>query len=226
MKRSKRYQKNSELIEKGKKYSVDEAIELIKKAQPAKFDETVEAHFNLNINPEKTEQQVRGNVELPHGTGKTLIIAVFTEDEKAAAEAKKAGAQLIGGDNLITEIQTKGKIEFDIAVATPDMMPKLAKIAKILGPKGLMPNPKSDTVTPNVEKTVNELLKGKINFKSDKLGNVHTSLGKISFDQAALKENFSILKKALEKAKPAGIKGKFVKTVTLSSTMGSGINLT
>lgn len=226
MKRSKRYQSNNQLIEKNKLHSVDDAIEIIKKAQPVKFDETVEVHFNLNINPEKTEQQVRGNVELPHGTGKVIKIAVFTDDDKSALAAKKAGAQIVGGENLITEIRTKGSIDFDVAVATPDMMPKMAKIAKILGPKGLMPNPKSETVTQNVEKTVNELLKGKINFKSDKLGNVHATLGKISFDATALKENYETLKKALEKTKPSGVKGKFIRAITLSSTMGSGVKLT
>jgi len=223
--RSKRFKANVASVEKGKSYNLDQAIELLKGFQKAKFDETVEVHFRLNINPEKTEQQVRGNADLPHGTGKVIKIAVFTDDDKSALAAKKAGAQIVGGENLITEIQTKGSIDFDVAVATPDMMPKMAKIAKILGPKGLMPNPKNDTVTPNVEKVVSELLKGKISFKSDKLGIVHTTLGKISFENTALKENYETLLKTLEKTKPAGVKGKFIKSIVLSSTMGPGIRL-
>jgi len=225
MHRSKRYQENVQKLEKNKIYSIDEAVDLLKGVKNGKFDETVEAHFNLNINPEKSEQQVRGNVELPHGTGKTVKIAVFADNEKALAEAKKSGAAVTGGDSLVDEIQKKGNIDFDVAVATPEMMPKLAKIAKILGPKGLMPNPKNETVTGDVAKAVNGLLKGKINFKSDKTGNVHVALGKISFERGALKENYEKFVKALEKTKPSGIKGKFVKSISLSSTMGPGIKL-
>jgi len=225
MHRSKRYRSNKELIENSKLHSIDEAIEIIQKLNQAKFDETVEVHFRLNINPEKTEQQVRGNVELPHGTGKKVRIAVFAEGASVLNKAKKAGAEVVGGDDLIEEIRTKGKINFDIAIATPDMMPKLAKIAKVLGPKGLMPNPKSETVTAEVEKAVSQLAKGKITFKSDKLGNVHVALGKISFDPQALKENYELLKKALEKLKPSGIKGKYFRSITLTSTMGPGLKL-
>lgn len=226
MKRSKRYRESIKNVDKNKHYSVDEAIELLKNTQKANFDETVEAHFNLNINPDKSEQQVRGNVELPHGTGKSVKVAVFADNEKTAAEAKKAGALIVGGDELIEKLQKKGNVDFDIAVATPEMMLKLAKIAKILGPKGLMPNPKNETVTRDVAKAVTGLLKGKINFKSDKTGNVHVALGKLSFEPVALRDNYEKLLKALEKTKPSGVKGKFIKSITLSSTMGPGIKLT
>ena len=222
---SKRYQANNNLTEKNKSYAVEEALELLKKSQKAKFDETVEVHFNLNINPEKTEQQVRSGVDLPHGTGKDVKVAVFAESQAELAEAKKAGAKEVGGEELIEKVRTAGSLEADVVVATPEMMPKLAKIAKILGPRGLMPNPKNETVTPRIAETVAKLKKGKINFKSDKGGNVHAPIGKISFEPEKLKENFEAFKKALEKSKPAGVKGKFIKGITLTSSMGIGLRL-
>jgi len=223
--RSKRYRKNIEDLEKNKIYSVEEALELLKKSQAAKFDETVEAHFRLNINPEKTEQQVRSGAELPYGTGKSVKVAVFADGQAEVEAVKAAGAEIVGGENLIEEIRASGNLAADVAVATPEMMPKMAKIAKILGPRGLMPNPKNETVVKDVAKTVSLLKKGKVNFKSDKSGNVHVPLGKISFEMSALKENYEVLKKAVEKAKPGGAKGKFIKAITLSSTMGVGIRI-
>jgi len=225
MKHSKRYRENIKQLEKDKIYSIDEAVELLKNAQKAKFDESIEVHFHLSINPEKTEQQVRAGVELPNGTGKNVRVAVFSENPAKLAEAKKAGAEVTGGESLIEKIKTSGTLDADVAVATPDMMPKLAKIAKVLGPRGLMPNPKNDTVTDDVEKAVNMLKKGKVNFKSDKGGNVHVAIGKISFDTALIRENYETLKKSLDKAKPSGVKGKFIKSITLSSTMGAGFKI-
>lgn len=223
--RSKRYQENLKKMDKEKIYGIEEAIEILKSSSKAKFDETIEAHFHLSINPEKTEQQVRAGVELPHGTGKKVVVAVFTEDKDKAAEAKDAGAEIIGGDNLIEKTRTSGSLNADVTVATPDMMPKLAKIAKILGPRGLMPNPKNETVTVQVGKIVSQLKKGKVNYKSDKTGNIHVPVGKVSFESAALLENFDVLKKSLDKAKPATVKGKLIKSISLSSTMGIGIKI-
>lgn len=225
MKRSKRYRENIKTLEKDKIYDLQEAIELLKKSQKVKFDETVEAHFHLNINPDKSEQQVRAGVEFPHGTGKNVRVAVFTDDKGKAAEAKEAGAEIIGGEDLIEKTRTAGSLDVDVTVATPDMMPKLAKIAKILGPRGLMPNPKNETVTTDIAKAVNQLKKGKVNFKSDKSGNIHVPIGKLSFETGAIQENFEVLKKSLDKAKPAGVKGKLIKTTSLSSTMGIGIQI-
>jgi len=225
MTRSKRYKANLGFTEKSKVYSLNEAINLLKKTQAAKFDETVEAHFHLNINPEKTEQQVRAGTDLPHGTGKSVKIAVFTEDASKSEAAKKAGVEITGGDSLIEKVRTSGALEADVTVATPDMMPKLAKIAKILGPKGLMPNPKDGTVTEDIESTISQLKKGKVNFKSDKSGNIHVLIGKLSFDAEKISENYAALKKTLDKAKPAGVKGKLIKSAVLSSTMGPGIRI-
>ena len=225
MNSSKRYTANLGLLEKNKVYSVKEAVELLKKAKAVKFDETVEAHFHLNINPEKSEQQVRSGTDLPHGTGKSIKIAVFSEDAGKIEVAKKAGAEITGGESLIEKIRTSGALVADVTVATPDMMPKLAKIAKILGPKGLMPNTKDGTVTEDVENTILKLKKSKVNFKSDKSGNVHVLIGKLSFDTEKISENYETLKKTLEKAKPAGVKGKFIKSATLSSTMGPGVKI-
>jgi len=223
--RSKRYKTNKQLIDKTKVYSIDEAIEILQKAQKAKFDESVELHCKLNIDPEKSEQQTRAGVELPHGTGKNVKVVVFAEDPALVQSAKDNGAEIVGGEQLIEKIRTKGKIDFDVAVATPDMMPKMAKIAKILGPRGLMPNPKNETITKNIAQAVAALKKGKVNFKSDKSGNIHAVIGKISFTPETLKENYEVFKKALEKAKPGTVKGKFIRSITLSSTMGGGIKI-
>jgi large subunit ribosomal protein L1 len=221
-KQIKKKKKEFPQIEKGKAYPVDEALELLKKIAPAKFDEAVEVHVRLGIDNSKSEQQVRATVVLPHGSGKTKKIVVFTENE---AEAKEAGADLVGGKELIDKIRTSGVIDFEVAVATPAMMKELAGVAKILGPKGLMPSPKNETVTPNIKKAVAELKGGKVAFKSDDTGNLHQIIGKISFATTALKENLLTFMEAVRKAKPAGVKGDYLKKVVLCSTMGPGIKI-
>ena len=205
------------------KLSITDAIAKVKQSAVAKFDESVEAHFRLEIDSKKSDQQVRGVAELPNGTGKTIKIIVFTTTQKKEAEA--AGADTIGGEELIDKIRTSGKIDADIAIATPEMMPKLATIAKILGPKGLMPNPKNQTVTPKVKEVIEALKKGRADFKNDNSGNIHQAIGKVSFDEAKLEENFKALLEAVRKAKPEGAKGKFIKNVSVCSTMGKGVQV-
>ncbi|HPI67150.1 MAG TPA: 50S ribosomal protein L1 [bacterium] len=222
MKRSKRYLALKAKIEKNKLYSLDEALSLIKETAKAKFDESLEAHVRLGTDPKKGEQQVRAAVVLPHGTGKSKKIAVFTDNEK---EAKEAGADIIGNKELINKIKTTGVIDFEVAVATPEMMKELAQVAKILGPKGLMPSPKNETVTTNIKKAVADLKGGKIVFKSDENSNVHQLLGKISWSEAKLKENYETFIEALKKAKPAGVKGVYLKQIVLCSTMGPGVKI-
>jgi len=222
---SKRSKANQELIEKGKIYTSDEAISVIQQFQKTRFDESVEAHFKLGINPDKTEQQVRGTADLPHGTGKEIKIAVFSDSTEKIAEGKAAGAVEAGGEALIEEIRAGKALNFDVAVATPEMMIKLAKIAKILGPRGLMPNPKNETVTLKITETIEKLKKGKISFKNDKGGNVHMAIGKASFPKENILENFEAAKKAIEKAKPEGVKGKFIRSIFLTSTMGAGLKI-
>lgn len=208
-----------------KLYSPSEALELAKKSSKTKFDATIEAHCKLGIDPAKSDQSVRGTVSFPHGTGKTKRIAAFV-DASAESAAQEAGADIVGSERLIDEIASSSKIDFDVAIATPAMMPKLAKIAKILGPKGLMPNPKSDTVTTDVRKTIAELKRGKITFKNDDTGNVHVSLGKVSFDTQKLLDNFTAFLEVLRRSKPSSSKGVFIKSCTVSSTMGPGIRVT
>ena len=224
MKRSKRYKSVKEKIEKDKKYSVDEAVKFLLENAKVKFDESVEVHLKTNINPKQADQLVRGAVVLPHGIGKEKKIAVFVDGDKAT-EAKEAGADLIGGDELISKIKQTKEVDFDISVATPDMMRKLAGIAKILGPKGLMPSPKTDTVTTDIKKTVEQLRKGKINFKNDDSGNVHQMVGKVSLGENKLKENITSYIQAIKDSRPSGVKGEFIKTITVSSTMGVGIRI-
>ena len=224
MKRSKRYKNAKEKIEKDKKYSVDEAVKFLLKNAKAKFDESVEVHLRTNIDPKQADQLVRGSVVLPHGIGKENKIAVFVEGDKAK-EAKEAGADIIGGDELISKIKQTKEVDFDISVATPDMMKKLAPIAKILGPKGLMPSPKTETVTTDIKKTVEQLKKGKINFKNDDSGNVHQMVGKVSLGEDKLKENISSYIQVIKDSRPSGVKGEFIKTITVSSTMGVGIRI-
>ncbi|HSR88778.1 MAG TPA: 50S ribosomal protein L1 [Candidatus Udaeobacter sp.] len=211
-------------VDKSKTYSLEEAVKLLNETSGVKFDASVEIHANLGIDTKKTEQQVRATVVLPHGTGKTKTIAAFVSADKEK-EAKEAGADFIYGEEEIKKIKDTGKIPFEIAVTTPDMMPKLASIAKVLGPKGLMPNPKTDTVGTNIKKMIEELKKGKITFKNDDGGNVHQVVGKLSFGEANLKENINALLEALKKAKPATSKGTFLKNVTLCSTMGPAIKI-
>lgn len=220
----KKFQEASKLVDPKKTYSIAEAIELVKKTSTTKFDGSVEVHFNLGIDPAKSDQAVRGTLTLPHSIGKTKRIAAFVDstNEKAAEEA---GADIVGGEALIAEIASSGKIAFDVAIATPNMMPKLAKVAKILGPKGLMPNPKSETVTTDVKKTIAELKKGKVSFKNDDTGNVHQMIGKVSLDSAKLLENFQALLENLRRSKPASSKGVFIKSCTLTSSMGPAVRV-
>ena len=222
MTRSKRFTALLAFVDTKKAYAIHDAIAAVKKTANTRFDSTVELHCRLGIDPTKGEQQVRGTISLPHGTGTTRRVVAFVSGEKEK-EAKEAGADQVGGEDLIDEIAQSGTIAFDVAVATPDFMPKLAKIAKILGPKGLMPNPKTDTVGTHVKKMVEELKKGKIAFKNDGTGNVHVTIGKASFDDAALLANAEAAIDALRRAKPASAKGTYFAHVTLTSTMGPGI---
>jgi len=202
-------------------YPIDEAIKTVRGEAKAKFDESIEVHVSLGIDPRKGDQQVRGTVILPHGTGKTNRIAAFVS-EAGEKEAKEAGAEIVGGENLISEIKKTGKCDFEVAIAEPAMMPKLAVIAKILGPKGLMPSPKNETITTNIKKTIEDLRKGKVNFKNDDTANIHQLIGKVSWDSQQIKENLEAFLEALKKAKPKGSKGTFFKGLTLCSTMGRG----
>ncbi|MFA4817556.1 MAG: 50S ribosomal protein L1 [Parcubacteria group bacterium] len=221
MQHGKKYQAAAEKLDKNKIYQIAEAVKFLKENKTAKFDESVEIHIKTNIDPKKGEQQVRGTVILPHGTGKSKKIAVITSISEK--EAKEAGADIVGGEEMIEKIAKK--INFDILVATPEMMPKLAKIAKILGPKGLMPNPKTETVTTKIKETVEALKKGKAAFKNDDTGNIHQVVGKVSFAEEKLAENISAFLSTIEKIKPAGLKGKFIASITVCSTMGQGIKI-
>ena len=205
-------------------YSIEEALEIVKKINKTKFDASVEVHFRLGIDPKKGDQQVRGAVSLPHGTGKTIKVAAFVSPENEKA-VKAAGADFVGGDDLIAEIKKTEKTDFQVAIAEPAMMKNLAAIAKTLGTRGLMPSPKNDTVTTNPAKTVEELKKGKISFKNDDTGNVHTVIGKISFDTAKLAENYQALSEILRKAKPSSSKGIFIKNISVSSSMSPGVKV-
>jgi len=221
MKRGKKYRAIADKIDKNNIYTVEEAVKLMKENKLAKFDESVEVHIKTNVDPKKGDQQVRATVILPHGTGKSKKIAVITSTSEK--EAKEAGADIVGGEELIEKF-TK-KIDFDILVATPEMMPKLAKVAKILGPKGLMPNPKTETVTTKIKETVEALKKGKAAFKNDDTANIHQVVGKLSFEDAKLSENIKAFVEAVEKSKPAAFKGKLVANITVCSTMGKGIKI-
>jgi large subunit ribosomal protein L1 len=221
MKRGKKYKAIGDKIDKNIVYSIEEAVKLMKENKFAKFDESVEIHIKTNVDPKKGDQQVRATVVLPNGTGKTKKIAVITSTSEK--EAKEAGADIIGGEEILEKI-TK-KIEFDVLVATPEMMPKLAKFAKILGPKGLMPNPKTETVTTKIKETVEALKKGKAAFKNDDTANVHQVVGKLSFTDDKLVENLKVFIEAVEKSKPAAFKGKLIANITVCSTMGKGIKI-
>lgn len=221
---SKRFKTVAKTIEKKKAYALAEAVKLLKEAATAKFDESVELHANLGIDPRQSDQQLRGTISLPHGTGKTKRIIAFVESAQEGA-AKEAGADIIGTEEVIDEIVKSGKIDFDIAVATPAMMPKLAKAARVLGPKGLMPNPKTDTVGPNIARIIQEQKGGKIAFKNDNTSNTHLVVGKASFSEEQLVGNVTAAVEALRKAKPASSKGIYLRSVTLKSTMGPGVLL-
>ncbi len=222
----KKYAEAVKLIDPKKTYSLAEAVALAKKTGVAKFDASVEFHAKLGIDPKQGDEQVRGTVSLPHGTGKNKKVAVFTGAVEKEKEAKDAGADIVGGEELIAQIASSNKIEFEVAIATPDMMPKLAKIARILGPKGLMPNPKTDTVGPNIKAMVEDQKKGKIAFKNDDTGNVHAILGKVSFDETKLAENATAFMEALRRARPSASKGNFIVKAVITTTMGPAINLT
>lgn len=223
MPKGKRYAANAAKVE-NRTYSLDEAVALLKTFASAKFDESVELHLRLGIDPKQGDQQVRGTVVLPHGIGKTTRVAVFAEGENEI-KAKEAGADLVGGKELIEKIGQTGKIEFDVAIATPDMMRELPKIAKILGPKGLMPSPKNETVTTNVAKAVEELKKGKIAFRNDDTANMHQLVGKMSFGADQLSANINAFVDAVRRAKPASSKGTYLAGATLTTTMGPGIQI-
>ncbi len=223
-KRSVRYNELAKMVDKNKIYTPEEAMELVKKASKAKFTPSIEVHIRLNMNLKKTDEQIRGSVVLPHGTGKTKKVAVFAEGNDADA-AKKAGADFIGAEDLIDDIAKSGTINFDVAIATPSMMVKLSKLARILGPKGLMPNPKVGTVTTDVAKAVLEQKAGKVAFKNDKTGIVHQVIGKSDFTEKQLLENFNTIMEAIKAAKPETIKRSYLKTISINSTMGPGIKV-
>ena len=220
---SKRREALLKKVDATKEYSVDEAMATLKELKSAKFDETVEVALNLNVDPRHADQMVRGSVVLPHGTGKKVRVAVFAKDAKAD-EAKAAGADLVGSDELIEQIQA-GKIDFDIVISTPDMMGVLGKVARVLGPKGLMPNPKTGTVTMDVTKAVENAKGGQVNFRVDKKGNIHAGIGKVSFSQEAIKENFVTLMEVVNKAKPSSAKGRYISNAAISLTMSPSITL-
>lgn len=224
MKRGKKYTEVAKLVDRATQYDVAEAISLVKKTAVAKFDETVEAHIRLGVDGRHADQQVRGAVVLPHGTGKTVRVLVFAKGDKVA-EAEAAGADFVGGEELIPRIQNEGWFDFDVVVATPDMMGVVGRLGRVLGPKGLMPNPKAGTVTMDVTKAVNDIKAGKIEYRLDKANIIHCPVGKASFTEEQLTENFNTLMDAIVKAKPASAKGTYMKSVTVTSTMGPGIKV-
>lgn len=221
MKHGKKYLNALAKLDRTRKYPLEEACKLVKQLSYAKFDETVELAAKLNVDPRHADQQVRGTVTLPHGTGKSKRVLVFVRGEKAR-EAEQAGADYVGADDLIEKIQ-KGWLEFDAAIATPDMMREVGRLGKILGPRGLMPNPKSGTVTFNVAEAIREIKQGKVEFRVDRAGNIHCGIGKVSFEPENLRDNAQTLLDAIVRARPASVRGQYVKSVTLSSSMGPGI---
>ncbi|MFO7173768.1 MAG: 50S ribosomal protein L1 [Bacillota bacterium] len=222
-KRGKKYIEAAKLVDRSRLYDPYEAMELVKKTAPAKFDETVDVAVRLGVDVRHADQQIRGAVVLPHGTGKTARVLVFAKGEKAK-EAEAAGADYVGAEEYITKIQ-EGWLDFDVAVATPDMMPLVGRLGRILGPRGLMPNPKTGTVTFDVANAVREIKAGKIEYRTDKAGIVHAPIGKVSFETEKLVENFRALMDAIVRAKPAAAKGQYLRSITVSSTMGPGIKI-
>ena len=224
MKRGKKYVEAAKLVDRATLYSAEEAVSLVKKTATAKFDETVEAHIRTGCDGRHAEQQIRGAVVLPHGTGKTVRVLVFAKGAKAT-EAEAAGADYVGGEELIPKIQNQGWFEFDVVVATPDMMGVVGRLGRVLGPKGLMPNPKAGTVTMDVAKAIAEIKAGKIEYRLDKTNIVHVAIGKVSFEEEKLADNFKAVMEAIVKAKPSALKGQYIKNITLTSTMGPGVKV-
>ena len=222
-KHGKLYREAAAKIDRGTLYAPSEALKLVKESAHKKFDETVEVHFRLGIDTRKADQNIRGSISLPHGTGKSVRVAVFAEGEKAR-EAEEAGADVIGSDDLVAAIQG-GEINFDAAIATPPMMAKVGRIGRILGPRGLMPNPKLGTVTMDVAKMVKELKAGRVEYRADRYGICHVPMGRVSFDEKALVENYAALYTEILRVKPASAKGKYVKSISVSSTMGPGVKV-
>ena len=224
MKRGKKYVEAAKLVDRTVQYDPAEAIDLVKKTAVAKFDETIEAHIRLGVDGRHADQQVRGAVVLPHGTGKKVRVLVFAKGDKVA-EAEAAGADYVGGEELIPKIQNEGWFEFDVVVATPDMMGVVGRLGKVLGPKGLMPNPKAGTVTMDVTKAVKDIKAGKIEYRLDKSNIIHVPVGKASFTEEQLQQNFDALMDAIVKAKPSTLKGQYLRSITLAPTMGPGVKL-
>ena len=224
MKHGKKYQDVAKLIERGTVYEANDAIALVKKTATAKFDETVEVHIRTGCDGRHAEQQIRGAVVLPNGTGKTVRVLVFAKGDKVN-EAEAAGADFVGGEELIPKIQNDGWFDFDVVVATRDMMGVVGRLGKVLGPKGLMPNPKAGTVTMDVTKAVNDIKAGKIEYRLDKANIIHCPIGKASFTEAQLQENYDALLDAIVKAKPASLKGQYLKSIALATTMGPGVKI-
>ena len=224
MKKGKRYVESAKLVDRTNLYDVEEAVSIIKKTANAKFDETIEAHIKLGVDGRHADQQVRGAVVLPHGTGKKVKVLVFAKGDKVE-EAQAAGADYVGGQELAPKIQNEGWLDFDVVVATPDMMGVVGRLGRVLGPKGLMPNPKAGTVTMDVTKAINDIKAGKIEYRLDKTNIIHVPVGKASFTEEQLADNFHTLMGAIVKAKPAAAKGQYLRSVTITSTMGPGIKL-
>ena len=222
MKTSKRYAESAKLVDKNKQYEIKEALDLIEKMPKTKFDQTVELHVKLGVDSKHADQQVRGTVVLRNGTGKTQKVLVFAKGPKAE-EAEKAGADFVGAEELIPKIQNEGWFDYDVVVATPDMMGVVGRLGKVLGPKGLMPNPKSGTVTMDVTKAINEIKSGKVEYRLDKNNIIHLGFGKVSFGAEKLAENYDVIMNAIIKAKPAAAKGQYVKSISVSTSMGPGI---
>ena len=224
MKKTKAAKKAAEIVDKNKLYTVEEAFELIEKLPKRKFDETVELHVRLGVDSRNADQQVRGTVVLPNGTGKTVRVLVIAKGDKAK-EAMDAGADFVGAEEMITKIQNENWFEYDVIVTTPDMMGVIGRIGKVLGPKGLMPNPKSGTITMDVKKAVQDIKAGKVEYRLDKTNITHLAIGKVSFGPQKLKENYAAIMDALVKAKPAAAKGQYIKGIALTTTMGPGIKV-
>ena len=224
MKHGKKYTEAAKLVDRSVAYEPNDAIALVKKTATAKFDETIEVHIRTGCDGRHAEQQIRGAVVLPSGTGKTVKVLVFAKGDKVN-EAEAAGADYVGGEELIPKIQNDGWLDFDVVVATPDMMGVVGRLGKVLGPKGLMPNPKAGTVTMDVTKAVNDIKAGKIEYRLDKTNIVHVPVGKASFTEEALQENFNALMDAIVKAKPSALKGQYLRSITLTSTMGPGVKV-